>query len=66
MGQPGLHVRRALLLASAAAFFGGCASQGPSLKERADEAAQRRKSHKEQEEFTKSLPPTDSKPIFKP
>lgn len=60
------RLRRALLLGLAATLLSACGSQGPSLKERADEAAQRKKSNKEQEDFAKSLPPTESKPIFKP
>ena len=58
-------VRAICVGAMAGAIFVGCA-QGPSIKQRADEAVTEKKQHKEQEEFTKSLPPTEGKPIYQP
>jgi hypothetical protein len=55
-----------LLLVAAALTLSACAPPGPSIKERADEALARKRSNKEREEFAKSLPPTDAKPIYKP
>jgi hypothetical protein len=50
----------ALVIAAA-----GC-NNGPSIKQRADEADATRKAHKQQEEFAKSLPPTQAPPVYKP
>lgn len=66
MAHQRLRSRRAIALVAVGVLLSACGAPGPSLKERADEAAQRKKANKEQEEFAKSLPPTDSKPIFKP
>lgn len=60
------HFPRAIALGAAALLLGACGPQGPSMKQRADEAAARKKANKESEDFAKSLPPTDAKPIFKP
>jgi predicted small lipoprotein YifL len=57
----------AICVALAAEFtLAGCGSQGPSIKQRADEAALRKKQNKEEEDFARSLPPTQAKPVYKP
>ncbi len=53
------------ILIGATAALVGCA-QGPSIKQRADEAVTERTKNKQSEEFAKSLPPTQSTPIYKP
>lgn len=50
---------------SAAFFATGCAS-GPSLKQKADDRTEQRANARKQADFEKSLPPTQSKPVFKP
>jgi hypothetical protein len=57
----------AICVAFVAEFMlAGCGAPGPSIKERVDEAAARRKQNKEREDFASSLPPTQSKPVYKP
>lgn len=48
-----------------AASLGACGG-GPSIKQQADERAQRNAAVKKQEDFARSLPPTEAKPIYKP
>ena len=59
-------VLRTTVVVAILASMAACGAPGPSMKERADEAAQRKKANKENEDFAKTLPPTDAKPIFKP
>jgi ribosomal protein L12E/L44/L45/RPP1/RPP2 len=66
MGKSMGGVLRITAAAAILTALAACAAPGPSMKERAEEAAQRKKANKENEEFAKSLPPTDAKPIFKP
>jgi hypothetical protein len=60
------NVRPLVACVCVAAALTGCAAPGPSLKQQADESAARKVEHRKQEEFTKSLPPTQSTPIYKP
>ena len=66
MGNVSYRTARGALLAGTATVLVACAAPGPSIKQRADEATERRKANKASEDFAKTLPPTDSKPIFKP
>ncbi|MFL6527908.1 MAG: hypothetical protein ACJ8I9_04690 [Chthoniobacterales bacterium] len=59
-------VLRTTVAVAIIASLAACGAPGPSIKERADEAAQHKKANKENEEFAKTLPPTNAKPIFKP
>ena len=62
------RVSRFLCIATlaASALCAVSCSNGPSMKQRADESTERGEAAKKQEAFGKSLPPTQSKPIFKP
>jgi hypothetical protein len=54
----------AICVTVAAEFtLAGCGPQGPSIKQRVDEAAVRKSENKEKEDFASGLPPTQSKPV---
>ncbi|MFL6583570.1 MAG: hypothetical protein ACJ8KU_03530 [Chthoniobacterales bacterium] len=55
-----------LALFAAVISVPGCGPPGPSIKQQADEHAATKKAQKQEEDFARSLPPTQSKPVYKP